>query len=260
MITRAEHDRHFAELRERFAYQFAGPNSGFSIIPGWLPLLEAACDAIHAVLLPSERPHFWYVEIRERLGGLSIQTNVSTRLDFSGLIRTELGYVYIPENTQRVSLSTKVMPILRAIEQESVNICCFCGADGELRNNGDNVLALCARHAPYTYRHLDLAFELLTDPALDLVPPSLDQVINTLRRSGDRLREAGASRLGLLPPDATDVIWRLVLSETRDQMASETKRIVESLLRWPFDVVCEPPAGDRTPQEGDVIWILGDHT
>jgi hypothetical protein len=252
-VTFAEYIQRVRALKQQFGLLFAEENVGCGIAPGWFAIVRQACSAIERAIDHAQDGDVRITRIREKMGGLRVSTNVRVpRLDFSGPIGDASRRTTNPCVLQLPPLPERVLPILERAERESYETCLFCGAPGRLRDDRRWILTLCDRHSSYGYHHLDLAFEQMTDPDRDPVPPTRDQVISAIRAQESRLRACGISCLGLLPPLSAARVWRLVVEDGED--AYEVLRAAQSAVAWPLALIrTADGAGDHLSFR-DIIW------
>jgi hypothetical protein len=260
-MTRDEYESRIAELKTRYRYLFAGPHIGHHVPPGWLSIVSELCVQIDGALAKAEKPRVHFNQIKEKLGGLRAYLNITPlRVDILGGAERPGISSYVGEG-EMPSLFKRLSPLIHAAEAESYRRCIFCGAAGRLRREDRSwVLTLCDRHDACTYDHLDAAFELVTDPERDLVPPTMEQVAATLLRDRMMLRDLGVLHLGLLPPAGRVAPYRLVLTlaEAEASQVWDVRGAVTPRVGWPLDATTlERWAiyADR-PKAGDVSWIF----
>jgi hypothetical protein len=254
-MTRTEYERRVQALKEEFAPLFSGNSIGVTIPPGWLPLVERACIEIDAALTAEESQRAWFVCIAEKVGGLSMYMNVRPiRYDFCNSRSVQLRFFEILEQTNTDVIYHKISHIVMLAEDESYSICAFCGAPGRLRKNRNPPLTLCGTHVPYTYHHLEVAFEQLTDQDRKPTAPRHEQIAAALQAQEIQFRAAGITRLGLLPPASDRGTWRLVVENGHDD--EEVLRIAESLVAWPLELAGSDNRHSRHHHGGEVAWIL----
>ncbi|MCI0431766.1 MAG: hypothetical protein L0210_14645 [Rhodospirillales bacterium] len=257
-MTRLEHERRVEALTAQFPSLFGGRNIGFTIAPGWFPIVQRACAQIDAALDQTEKHGVWFLEIKEKMGGLRLYVNVlPVRRDVFGPTGAVSGHSKALREAKASALSDRIMPIICAAEADSYTTCLFCGAGGQLRQDRRWILTLCDRHAPYEYRHLDLAFEMMTDPDRDPVPPGREQIIETIRAEEGQLKALGISCLGLLPPSSSAAVWRLVAEDGDD--AYGVLRRVQSVVAWPLELVRSPDSSADRVSFRDIIWVQREH-
>lgn len=255
-MTRAAYRRRVKALSRRYPYLFGATPLGISIAPGWLAIVARLCARIDAVLDPAEKSRVRIVQIKEKLGGLRVYWD--SRPTPPG---TDESDTAVPGRGERAasvaarSLYDRLAPPVRAAEKASYAACLFCGAPGRLRHDRPWILTLCDRHSSYTYHHLDVAFEQMTDPDREVAPPRREAVIAALRAAADAFRAHGITRLGLLPPRSAAGIWRLVVAR---ETGAEAVCLAEARLHWPFEVEYGGHGEDRTTHAEAVTWLIGE--
>jgi hypothetical protein len=209
-MTRDEYERRTAEIKARYPYLFTDPHIGHSIAPGWLSIVSQLCAQIDGALAESERSRVHFTQIKEKLGGLRAYLNISPlRVDILGGAESPGISGYVGDTPD---LFKRLSPLVHAAEAESYRTCIFCGAAGRLRREDRSwILTLCDRHDAFTYDHLDAAFESVTDPECDLVPPDIEEIAAVLLDDRMILRDLGVLHLGILPPSGEAAPYRLVL-------------------------------------------------
>jgi hypothetical protein len=260
-MTRDEYEGKVAEIKARYPHLFAGPHIGRHVPPGWLSIVSELCTLIDGALAEAERPRVHFTQIKEKLGGLRAYLNVAPlRVDILGGAEGTGISGYVGEG-ETPYLFKRLSPLIHAAEEESYRTCIFCGAAGHLRREDRSwVLTLCDRHDACTYDHLDAAFELVTDPQRDLVPPTIEEVAATLLADRMMLRELGVLHLGILPPAGRIAPYRLVLTlaDAEGSQVSDVLRAATPCVGWPLDATTLEHLAvyaDR-PKEGDVSWIF----
>lgn len=124
----------FAELRIRCAYQFRRPlerPDAYSIDPGWLKIYADLFAAVDAALTETEKPHFSWIQLKEKLGGMRAYHSVD---------REACG------DAVADAIRAKVRPLVEAAEIAALKTCHICGEPGELRRTG-YMQTLCDAHA-----------------------------------------------------------------------------------------------------------------
>jgi len=260
-MTRDEYESRIAELKTRYPYLFAGSHIGHHLPPGWLSLFSELCAQIDGALAEEERPHVYFAQIKEKLGGLRAYLNIAPlRVDILGDAENAGISGYVGEG-ETPSLFKRLSPLIHAAEEESYRTCIFCGTAGRLRREDRSwVLTLCDQHEACTYHHFDAAFELVTDPERDLVPPTMEEVAAIFLADRMMFRDLGVLHLGVLPPAARVAPYRLVLTlaEAEASQVSDVLLAATPRVRWPLDATTLEHLAvyaDR-PKAGDVSWIF----
>jgi len=133
-------DARVQALKQRFAYQFSGPNSGHDIEPGWFDLVEQTCVAVDLLIPASQRENFYWRQIKQKFGGLRMYySGGPLRVDLIGVAS-----ISIDSGSDR---SDAIREIVSRAEAASFEICEVCGAVGRLRTDRGYVQTLCDRHA-----------------------------------------------------------------------------------------------------------------
>lgn len=61
------------DITNRYAWQFRGGRGiDHCVPPQWLPLVEALCNAIGETISEADRPAFYWLDIKEKRGELSV--------------------------------------------------------------------------------------------------------------------------------------------------------------------------------------------
>lgn len=161
-MTRHDYEQRIAALKSRYRYLFEGDHLGHDILPGWVSIIEELCARLDEAFADHEKPKVHFDQIKEKLGGLRAYLNVAPlRLDILGDGPSISGYL---RREKTSGLFTRLGPLIRAAEEQSLETCCFCAAPGKLRGDRSWLLTLCDRHEPCTYRDLGERFEEVTTP------------------------------------------------------------------------------------------------
>lgn len=132
----------FTEIRIRYAYQFRRPlerADAYSIDPGWLSIYANLFAAVDAALIQTEKQHFSWVQLKEKLGGMRAYHSVDREACGDALAD---------------AIRAKVRPLVEAAEIAALKTCSVCGEPGELRRGGW-IRTLCDAHARERERHDD---------------------------------------------------------------------------------------------------------
>jgi hypothetical protein len=258
-MTRDDHEGRIAELNTRYPYLFAGPHIGHHVPPGWLSIVSELCAQIDRALTEAERPLIYFTQIKEKFGGLRVYVNIAPlRIDILGDGESPGISGYVGEGAAP-SLFNRLSPLIHAAEEESYRTCIFCGAAWHLRREDRSwVLTLCDRHDACTYDHLDAAFELVTDPQRDLVPPTMEEVAATFLADRMMLRDLGVLHLAVLPPVGKLAPYRLVLTLAEASQISDVLQAATPRVGWPLNATTLEHLAvyaDR-PKAGDGSWIF----
>lgn len=154
------------ELRQRFPYMFEATEERPhvpALVPefedGWLPIFVRLCEAVDAVLLPEEKPVFRWHQVKQKWGRARF---------YWGIVGKE-STLYVDFFMPGVGISTaieeldddvtrRVMPLIRAAEDEAANTCEWCEAQpAAIDRTGGYWMTLCADHTTQRMREGKLA-------------------------------------------------------------------------------------------------------
>ncbi len=113
----------YAALQARFAYQFAGPDIGISVAPGWLPVFETLCvDIDHC--LGQDKQGFYWRQVKEKFGIMRCSF-VLTRQESRQAVQT----------------------LISAAQLKTGRLCEVCGQPGTLDESSDWLRTVCQQHS-----------------------------------------------------------------------------------------------------------------
>ncbi len=145
LMSKSEFEAHVARLKERYAYQFQGPNAGHYIEPGWLGLVTRLCEAVDEALTPAMCKDFHWSQIKEKFGTLRVYwQDGPVSIDFFG----EDGHARIEAETKAdtgidQATSGRLQALVHEAEVQSAKTCLFCGAAGTLRRGRGWIVTAC---------------------------------------------------------------------------------------------------------------------
>ena len=134
MMDEKELSARFSEIRIRYAYQFRKPLArpdAYSLDPGWISIYADLFAAVDTALTSNEKPHFSWLQIKEKLGGMRAYFSVD---------RSTCG------DATADAIRAKVQPLIEAAEAAAQRTCHICGQAGELRRAA-YLQTLCDAHA-----------------------------------------------------------------------------------------------------------------
>lgn len=71
-----------SEIENRYAWQFRGDRGIDNCVPqDWLPIVEELCQTIDRIIPLADRPGFYWLDIKEKRGGLSVDYVVPTAMN-----------------------------------------------------------------------------------------------------------------------------------------------------------------------------------
>jgi len=149
------------EIQDRFSYQFAGRNIGFSIANGWLPEFETLCTQIDQ-LLGDDKMGFHWVQLKEKFGSARYYWEMDEyqpgiRIDFmstKGVISMS-SPPEISMDSIKV-LAEKIDKMINMATAKTQDHCICCGAPGKLDRHGGYHLILCEDHSDIRKKNGDL--------------------------------------------------------------------------------------------------------
>jgi len=258
-MTKEEQSRRLEALAERYPELFREIGRPY-VLPGWLTVFEDLCGVIDAALAPAEKGEVYFLQVKEKWGGLRAYLNVAPmRVDFVGGDQVVSAEMQEPPAS---NLYERIAPLGYAAERRSYEVCCFCGAPGTLRRKAW-VLTLCERHAPFDTHDLAVAFELLTEPDGEVKALGTAEAIAILRpHRAHFFGNFGVSHLGLLPPAGKRTPARLrVVVERPAEESLRHQDVAEEVVRL-TGAISEAISLEALrfepghPSPGDVEWAF----
>ncbi|WP_374650537.1 hypothetical protein [Dongia sp.] len=208
------------------------------LLPGWLPVIERLCADIERLLTEMEKRALHLIQIKEKLGELAFYSSFLTDAPVGS------ADMRLFDSQPRIR---KYFDLVQATQRDTIHICFMCGEAGQLREVRDTFIPLCFNHRNTHFRHLDFAFEQVTDRVF--LPPTAMQIAGRLLLHIDQLRAIGFDELAIAPSTDDVIIFRLV-SRDPTSLAPDSARIASSLARWPLD-----PA-TRLSLDDNVVWVF----
>lgn len=140
------------ELREKYPYQFMGPNIGFGFYKGWLSIVVRVCSDIDQLLAPDKHGFHW-VQIKEKFGTIRMYwewdrdaTNSPVEKDTDDALGLNKSIDQC-EHDRRSKISAQLHALVDAAEAETYHVCIVCGARGNQTNFSGHIQTLCPEHA-----------------------------------------------------------------------------------------------------------------
>jgi hypothetical protein len=141
------------ELKQRYAYMFAGNIIELSVAKGWMPLIAKLCEDIDAVL-GADKQGFSWQQVKEKFGTARFyfrlgKSRIPLRLDVmapDGVMSMRLA----PPATDGgpdLELVNRISALTDAAEGKTRQVCLVCGEPGTLDRTGGHLLNLCEAHA-----------------------------------------------------------------------------------------------------------------
>jgi hypothetical protein len=135
-------------LKVKYPYQFARQSLGFHVPEGWQPIFAELCEDIDAVLDENEKPHFHWVQLKEKFGTARFYAEFHkpddappSMLDGNGLTE-RFGRLF---SLRPIPSNEAIRTLIMAAEATTAKVCLKCGESGTLRRGGW-VRTLCDKH------------------------------------------------------------------------------------------------------------------
>lgn len=142
-------------LRQRFQYQFAGPNIGITIARGWYPGFARLCADIDHLLGTHKRLFHW-VQVKEKFGSACYywaldRQSPSITLSFVGndgsLVSSRSAQISDSVQPDLDDLARQISGLVSAATKNIRHACILCGRPGMPDLSDGYVLVLCPQHA-----------------------------------------------------------------------------------------------------------------
>lgn len=224
-------------LRQKHIFM-SGHTLDSDVMPGWLPIIERLCTDIERLLSEMEKRALRLIQIKEKLGELAFYTSFLTDAPVGS------ADARLIDSQPRIK---KYFDLVDAARRQSIHACFMCGEAAQLREVRDTFIPLCFNHRNTHFRHLDFAFEQVTDRVF--LPPSAIQVAGRLLQHVDQLRAIGFAELAIAPSLDDLIIFRLA-SRDPTSLAPDSALIASSLARWPLDPAIRLSLSDN------VVWVF----
>lgn len=224
-------------LRQKHVFM-SGHTLNSDLLPGWLPIIERLCTDIEHLLSEMEKRALHLIQIKEKLGQLAFYSSFLTDAPVGS------ADARLFDSQPRIR---KYFDLVRAAQRNSIHVCFMCGETGHLREVRDTFIPLCFNHRNTHFRHLDFAFEQVTDRVF--MPPSASQIAGRLSQHMDQLRNIGFDELAIAPAVDDLLIFRLV-SRDPTSLAPGSALVASRFARWPLDPAI------RLSLDDNVVWVF----
>ena len=224
-------------LRQKHIFM-SGHTLNSDLMPGWLPLIERMCSNIEQLLSDFEKRALRLIQIKEKMGELAFYSSFLTDAPVGS------ADARLFDSQPRIR---KYFELVDTARRQSIHSCFMCGESAELREVRDTFIPLCFAHRNTHFRHLDFAFEQVTDRIF--MPPTATQIAGRLLLHAGQLRAIGFDELAIAPSMDDLIIFRLV-SRDPTSLAPDSARIASNLARWPLDPAI------RLSLDEDVVWVF----